>query len=213
MPDPRIGGLYVIIDPAHCRGRPPLDVARAAIAGGASVIQWRDKLRDKGPQAPDARALAGLCRERSVPFIVNDHADLALIVGADGVHLGQSDLPVEAVRTIAADRLMIGASTNNAAEAQHAVAHGADYVAVGAIFPTGTKAVTRPADTDRIAVVKAAVTVPVIAIGGINAENIASVAAAGADGAAVISAVCAAEDPEAAARELQSIFQRWRRGE
>jgi thiamine-phosphate pyrophosphorylase len=197
-----IHGLYVIIDPHACAGRNPLDVARLALEGGATVVQWRDKVRDKGEQLDDASALAALCGEARVPLIVNDHADLAIACGADGVHLGQRDLPITAVRPIAGDRFIIGVSTNNAEEARKAEAAGADYVAVGAIFATGSKGNTRPADLGRIRAVKAAVDVPVVAIGGINASNIRSVIDAGADAAAVISAVCGAEDPRAAARQL-----------
>ena len=140
-------------------------------------------------------------------FIVNDHVDLALACGADGVHLGQHDLPIDAARPIAGAGMIIGVSTNNADEARAAEAAGADYVAVGAIFGTASKGNTRPADLQRIRDVKAAVRVPVVAIGGINASNIREVVDAGADAAAVISAVCAADDPQAAARELAAAFQ------
>ena len=206
MTDNRIRGLYVIIDPAACRGRRPVDVARAAIEGGARVVQWRDKLRDKGDQFDDARAIAALCRAHDVLFVVNDHVDLAIAVGAGGVHLGQHDLPLAAVRPIAGALMIIGVSTNNAGEAHAAEAAGAGYVAVGAIFPTSTKEVTRPASLDRIREVKAAVRIPVVAIGGITVENVVSVVAAGADAAAVISAVCAADDPRAAAARLAAAF-------
>ena len=203
----RLHGLYVIIDPDACGARPAVDVARLAIEGGAAALQWRDKRRDKGDQLTDARKVAALCRAAGVPLIVNDHADLALAAGADGVHLGQHDLPIDAVRPFAGAAMIIGVSTNNAAEARAAEAAGADYVAVGAIFPTQTKGNTRPANTERIREVKAAVRVPVVAIGGINASNIAQVVEAGADAAAVISAVCAADDPRAAARELAAAFR------
>ncbi len=203
----RVGGLYVIVDPAACGGRGAIETARLALEGGASVIQWRDKLRDKGDQLGDARAIAALCAERGVEFVVNDHVDLALAVHADGVHLGQRDLPIEAVRPIVGARMIIGVSTNNAEEARAAEAASADYVAVGAIFATRSKDVTRPADLQRLRDVKAAVRVPVVAIGGIDASNIRSVAEAGADAAAVISAVCGVADPRAAAAELAAAFR------
>ena len=201
-----ISGLYVIIDPDACRRRSPVDVARMALEGGASILQWRDKRRDKGDQLADARAIAALCGEYGAIFIANDYPDLALEAGADGVHLGQDDLPIEAVRPMVGDAMIIGVSTNNADEARRAEAAGADYVAVGAIFPTSSKDVTRAASVERLREVKAAVRVPVVAIGGINASNIASVVAAGADAAAVISAVCGADDPRAAAAELAAAF-------
>ena len=200
-----IRGLYVIIDPDACGGRDAREVARLALEGGARVLQWRDKRRDKGEQLADARAIRALCRERSVTFIVNDHADVAVAVDADGVHLGQNDLPIEAVRPIVGERV-IGVSTNNADEARAAEAAGADYIAVGSIFATRSKEVTRPASLDRLREVKAAVRVPVVAIGGIDASNIASVVDAGADAAAVISAVCGAGDVRASAAELVRAF-------
>jgi thiamine-phosphate diphosphorylase len=202
----RIAGLYVIIDPDACAERGTVETARLALEGGAAVLQWRDKRRDKGVQLADARAIAALSGEHGALLIVNDHADLALATGADGVHLGQNDLPIDAVRAIVGRDFIIGASTNNADEATHAEAAGADYVAVGAIFPTVSKDVTRPANLDRIREVKAAVRLPVVAIGGINASNIASVVEAGADAAAVISAVCAAADPRTAAATLAAAF-------
>lgn len=201
-----IAGLYVIIDPPGCRGRSPSDIARAALEGGATIIQWRDKRRDPNEQLADARAIVELCREYGAISIVNDYPDLAQASGADGVHLGQDDASIETVRPIVGDAMLIGISTNNADEARRAEAAGAGYVAIGAIFPTSSKEVTRAASLARIREVKAALHVPVVAIGGINASNIASVIAAGADAAAVISAVCAADDPRAAAAELAAAF-------
>ena len=203
-----MSGLYVIIDPDACRGRSPVEIARMALAGGASIVQWRDKRRDATTQLADARAIVALCRQYGAIFIANDYPDLAIASGADGVHLGQQDLPIDAVRPIVGDAMIIGVSTNNADEARRAAAAGANYIAVGAIFPTLSKDVTRAASIDRLREVKAAVRVPVVAIGGINASNIAGVVEAGADAAAVISAVCGADDPQAAAAELAAAFGR-----
>lgn len=203
----RIRGLYVIIDPEACLGRPAVEVARLALEGGASVIQWRDKRRDKGEQLDDARRIRDLCRERGVPFIANDHADLAWALGADGVHVGQRDLPAAIVRAMLPNAI-VGVSTNNPEEARAAVAAGATYVAVGSVFPTRSKETTRPADPGRVREVRDAVDVPVVAIGGIDASNVDLVIAAGADAAAVISAVCGADDPKEAAKALASRFAR-----
>jgi thiamine-phosphate pyrophosphorylase len=159
----------------------------------------RDKSREKGLQLPLAEALADLCRDAGIPFIVNDHVDL--------VHAGQRDLPVTVVRRIMGERAIIGASTNNADEARQAEADGADYVSVGRLYETGSKSDTRPATTDTIRAVKAAVSLPVCAIGGINETNIDEVIAAGADMAAVISAVCAAADAKEATRQLAGRFR------
>jgi thiamine-phosphate pyrophosphorylase len=205
-----IGGLYVIIDPAACRGRHPVEVGRAALAGGASMLQWRDKVRDKGEQLPDARALYQACVEHDAVFVVNDHADLALVLagggsarqGVIGVHVGQKDLPVVEVRRIVPSHFVVGVSTNMPDEAVEAERRGASYVAVGDVFGTSTKTGTRPASPARVSEIVAAVSLPVIGIGGINKENVAEVIAAGARGVAVISAVCSADDPEVAAREL-----------
>ncbi len=208
MADERIRGLYVIIDPDACRGRDPVDVARLALAGGASMIQWRDKRREKGAQLAEAKALRSLCNEHNALYIVNDHVDLALGVAADGVHVGQGDLPVDVVRRLVPASFAVGASTNNVDEARAAEAAGASYIAVGSIFPTASKEPerTRAATPERLREVKAAVAVPVVAIGGIDSSNIDEVLAAGADAVAVISAVCGAEDVRAAAEELVGAF-------
>lgn len=206
----RIRGLYVIIDPDACSGRDPIDIARLALEGGAALLQWRDKRRDKGEQLPKARGIRELCRAHNALFIANDHVDLALVLEADGVHLGQQDLPVETVRPLVPPGFIVGVSTNNADEARCAQTAGASYVAVGAIFPTASKAPerTRPASLERLREVKAAVDLPVVAIGGITAANVDQVLEAGADAIAVISAVCAADDVRAAARELAERFDR-----
>ncbi len=204
MAHERIRGLYVIIDPDGCAGRDPLVVARLALEGGAMMIQWRDKRREKGAQLMEARALRDLCNEHDALYIVNDHVDLALAVGADGVHVGQGDLPVDVVRGLVPESFVVGVSTNNVDEARAAEAAGASYSAVGSIFPTASKGAgrTRDASPDRLREVKAAVGGPVVGIGGIDTSNISEVLAAGADAVAVISAVCGAEDPRAAAKEL-----------
>jgi len=202
----QLRGLYVIIDPAVAPARDEIEIARAALDGGARLIQLRDKTRQIGLQLPVAEALQALCRERGALFIVNDHVDLALAAGADGVHVGQKDLPVAIVRRIVPREMLIGCSTNNAEEARRAEADGADYVSVGRLFPTGSKDDTRPATTDTLRAVKAAVSLPVCAIGGINESNIDDVLAAGADMAAVIAAVIAAPDIAEAARRLAERF-------
>ena len=206
----KIGGLYVLIDPDACLGRDPVAVGRAALAGGARMLQWRDKRRDKGEQLAQARALYLFCQEHDAVFVANDHADLALVLASDGVpplgaigvHVGQKDLPLADVRAIVPPYFVLGVSTNYPDEARAAERDGASYVAVGDIFGTSAKEGTRPASPQRLAQVKAAVRLPVIGIGGITKDNVAEVMAAGADGVAVISAVCGAADPEAAAREL-----------
>jgi thiamine-phosphate diphosphorylase len=203
----RLRGLYVIVDPdAGAAGR-ELEIARAALEGGARLLQLRDKTREKGLQLPIAREMARLCREHGALFIVNDHVDLALACGADGVHVGQKDLPVAAVRRLIPPDFVVGCSTNNVEEARAAQADGASYVSVGRLFPTASKRDTRPATLDTLRAVKAAVQVPVCAIGGIDESNIEEVLAAGADMVAVIAAVVGAPDPREAARRLASRFR------
>jgi thiamine-phosphate pyrophosphorylase len=202
----RLRGLYVIIDPDVATGRDVVEVARQALAGGARLIQLRDKRREKGIQLPMARALRSLCQEHGALFIMNDHVDLALAVEAHGVHVGQKDLPVGVVRRLVPREMIVGCSTNNPEEASQAEADGADYVSVGRLFPTGSKSDTRPATTETLRAVKAAVSLPVCAIGGISESNIDEVVAAGADMAAIIAAVVAAPDVQEATRRLAGRF-------
>jgi thiamine-phosphate pyrophosphorylase len=152
-----------------------------------------------------ARRLKEVCAQAGVPLIINDHLDLALAAEADGVHVGQKDLPVSVVRRLM-PAAIIGCSTNNVEEALRAQAEGASYVSVGRLFPTDSKADTRPATLETLRAVKQAVRIPVAAIGGISEENIDAVLAAGADLIAVIGAVVAAPDVREAARRLASHF-------
>jgi thiamine-phosphate pyrophosphorylase len=204
-------GLYVIIDPEVAGDRSEEEIARQAIDGGARLVQLRDKQREKGLQLPVAQRLREICARADVPLIINDHLDLALAVEADGVHVGQKDLPVSIVRRLMPEAI-IGCSANNIEEALRAQADGASYVSVGRLFPTGSKADTRPATPDTLRAVKEAVDIPVAAIGGINEENIDAVLEAGADLVAVIGAVVAAPDVREASRRLaERINQHWRR--
>ncbi len=203
----KLRGLYVIIDPEVAADRNEVEVARQALAGGARLIQLRDKVREKGFQLPVARELRRLVEEAGALFVVNDHVDLALAAEAHGVHVGQKDLPVSLVRRLAPREMIVGCSTNNPEEARQAEAEGADYVSVGRLFPTGSKQDTRPATTETLRAVKAAVSVPVCAIGGISEANIDEVKAAGADMAAVIAAVIAAPDVRDAAQRLARRFE------
>jgi thiamine-phosphate pyrophosphorylase len=202
----RLRGLYVIIDPESARGRDEARIAAEAIQGGARLIQLRDKTREKGLQLPIARGIRAACREGGALFFINDHVDLALAVDADGVHLGQKDLPLTVVRHIVPSRMLIGCSTNNPDEARQAEKQGADYVSVGRLFPTGSKQDTRPATLETLRAVKGAVSIPVCAIGGIDESNIDAVIDAGADMVSVIAAVTAAEDVLDAARRLSRRF-------
>jgi thiamine-phosphate pyrophosphorylase len=201
--DPR---LYVILDRTAARGRELEAVLQAALAGGCRLFQLREKEWPSGRLLPVAERLRALCREAGATFIVNDRVDLALAVGADGVHLGQDDLPPAAARPLLRPGMLLGLSTHSAAQAWAAQAAGADYVAVGAIFPTGTKPDFQLVGPELLRKLRGEIRVPMIGIGGITHANVAEVIRAGADGVAVISAVCAAPDPEAATRRFLDLI-------
>jgi thiamine-phosphate pyrophosphorylase len=202
----KVKGLYPIIDTQSLKGRSPLEVAGEIIRGGAKVIQLRDKTTKKKDLLPIAQALSDLCKANGALFIMNDTLDIALAVGADGLHIGQEDLSVATARKLAPLDMIIGCSVFNAEQARQAVADGADYVAVGAIFPTPSKD-TVVLGLEPLRQVKQAVAVPVVAIGGINLNNLTEVRRAGADSIAVIGAVLGAASPEKAARELINKFE------
>ena len=203
-----VRGVYLILDPKLTGGRPELQVAEAALKGGVTLIQWRDKEREKGLQLPIVRELRLLCERYGALLVQNDHPDLAVAAGAHGVHVGQKDLPLAEVRRLISIDCIIGTSNATVAEAQASDAGGADYLAVGAIYATSSKDNTRPAGLETLAKVRAVTQRPIVAIGGINAGNIEPVLVAGADAVAVISAIGMAPDPEAAARELARKFPR-----
>ncbi len=201
----RIRGLYVIIDPEVTGGRDPMEIARAAISGGARMLQLRDKLRDKGEQLPLGLALRDLCTANDALLIINDHADLAAALGPDhvGLHVGQTDLPVAEARKILAPGQVLGRSNREIDLIIESQEMGADHVAFGAMYTTTTKQVTRaPQGPERLKQARAAANVPLVAIGGITAGNVAPVVEAGADAICVTAAVGSAPEPEAAAAAL-----------
>ncbi|PSQ05966.1 thiamine phosphate synthase [Halobacteriales archaeon QS_5_68_33] len=195
-------------------GRSTRAVVEAAIAGGVDVVQLREKDRSARERYHLGRKLRGLTREAGVTFVVNDRADIAQAVEADGVHLGDDDLPVPAAREILDEDAVVGRSVSFVDDAVAAERAGADYLGVGAVYATGSK---DDIDDDehrigpeRVGDIAAAVDIPVVGIGGITAENAGPVAAAGADGVAVITAITRADDPETATRELAAVVERAR---
>ncbi len=203
-----VRGLYVIIDPLVTGGRDPLEVAQAAVRGGARMLQLRDKDRDKGESLPLASALQQLCQESGASLIINDHADVAVIVGSAGLHVGQTDLPVAEARKVLAHNQVVGRSNHEIEELPESEEMGADHVAFGPIYPTGTKDVGYdPQGIKRLLLAREASKTPLVAIGGINAENAAPVIEAGADAICVTAAVGAALEPEAAAARLVKVIE------
>jgi thiamine-phosphate pyrophosphorylase len=194
--------LYVILDRAAARGRDLEAILDGALGGGCRMIQLREKEWPSGRLLPLAERLRERCRRAGATFIVNDRVDLALAVAADGVHLGQDDLPPRAARPLLEPGMILGRSTHSLAQAREARDEGAGYIAVGSMFPTATKPDFQLVGPELIRKLRGEIRVPLIGIGGITLDNVADVIRAGADGVAVISAVCGAVDPVAATRRL-----------
>jgi thiamine-phosphate pyrophosphorylase len=195
-------GLYVIIDTQALQDRNYIEVAGQAIRSGTKTIQLRDKLLNKKELLPIAQQLRNLCADKGALFIVNNYLDLALATDADGLHLGQKDLPTEVARQLLPIDKILGCSTTSANQAIAAESGGADYIAVGSIFPTQSKETAKVIGLEGLRQIRQAVTLPLVAIGGINKDSITEVMAAGADSVAVIRAVLQAESPEEAARQI-----------
>ncbi len=205
----RVRGLYVIVDPEVTGGRDPIDVAAAAVRGGARMLQLRDKLRDKGESLPLARDLQALCAANDALLIVNDHLDLAVAVGSGGAHVGQTDLPVDEARRVLAPQQVLGRSNREFDQLAQSQEMGADHLAFGPIYQTVTKSIVRrPQGPERLKRAREIARLPLVAIGGINAENVGPVVDAGADAICVTAAVGAAPDPEAAANRLVEAIHR-----
>ena len=202
--------LYAILDRTASRGRDLVDVLDAAVAGGCRMVQLREKEWPSGRLLPLAERLRARCAAAGVTFIVNDRVDLALALGADGVHVGQDDLPARAARPLLRPGMILGVSTHDVAQARAAQADGADYVAVGSMFPTASKADFQLVGPDLIRKLRPEIRVPLVGIGGITHDNVHEVLAAGADGVAVIAAVGGAADPRAAAERFLALIRRAR---
>ena len=198
----RLPGLYFILDMQALKGRSYMEVASQAIRGGAKTIQLRDKLQSKKELLPIAQQLRSLCAEHNVLFIVNDYLDLTLATDADGLHLGQDDLPISTTRKLLPIDKILGRSTHTIDQAIAAQSDGADYIAVGSIYPTTSKEITTVVGLEGLSQIRKAVTLPLVAIGGITKDNATEVMNAGADSIAVISAILQAEDVEEATRQI-----------
>jgi thiamine-phosphate diphosphorylase len=201
-----IGGLVLIVDQDLLRVTPD-EAMMLALSVGVRSFQYRNKQGTRKKIYETSLQLARLAREVGAQFIVNDHVDIAAAVDADGVHLGQDDLPIECARKLLDNEKIIGISTHSIEQAQAAQAAGADYIGFGSVFGTSTKVVDFIQGIDTLAMIKKRVSIPVIAIGGINHANIRDVMQTGTDGAAVISAVLSAADIKLAAGEMLRIIQ------
>ncbi len=203
----QISGLYLIIDTAALKGRSHAEVAAQAIKGGVSIIQLRDKMLSKRELLPVARELRKLCASANVLFIINDYLDLALATDADGLHLGQHDLPVEIARRLLPADKILGCSTTSVEQAKAAQNGGADYIAIGAMYPTSNKETAQVVGLTRLKEVRRVTELPIVAIGGITGDNIQDIIAGGANAVAVINAILSTEDIVAAVRKMAGVFQ------
>jgi thiamine-phosphate pyrophosphorylase len=198
----RISGVYVILDRQFLAGRDELDLAKQIIEGGARVIQLRDKQSKKGELLLVAQKIRELCSQADVLFMINDYLDLAMAVNADGLHVGQEDLPLSLIRRELPIDKIVGCSVKTLSQAKKSQTEGADYIAVGSLFPTTTKREATVVGVDMLKELKRTVSTAVVAIGGINQSNVDEVVAAGADAVAVISAVLSKKDVKRAVQRL-----------
>ena len=197
--------LYAVTDRAWVGRQTLCQQVEAALQGGVTCVQLREKHLDRDAFLAEARQICALCRRYGVPFIVNDDLDVALACGADGIHVGQDDMPAAEVRRRAGRRLIVGVSAHTPEEARLAEAAGADYLGAGAVFGSATKTDASLLTPAGLQAVCAAVHIPVVAIGGVNAGNILQLQGSGAAGAAVVSGIFGAPDITAACRALRAL--------
>lgn len=199
--------LYLVTDTDICPRERLLDVVEAAIQGGVTLVQLREKAISSRGFYEEALALKQLTDRYGVPLIINDRLDIMLAVDAAGLHIGQSDIPAEASRRIMGPDKLLGLSAGTVQQARDAKAAGADYIGVGAVFPTATKKDAVWIGKETLQEIKAAAALPVVGIGGIHAGNISQIYGSGIDGVAVVSAVMGSADPKAAAEALKEMVK------
>ncbi len=199
--------IYLVTDDGCLQGRALIDCVRKALDGGVTLVQYRAKTASSAEMYAEALQLKALCDSFNVPLIINDRLDIAMAVGAAGVHLGQDDLPCAAARKILGEDYLIGVSAHNPAEAKAALQSGADYLGCGAVFGTATKADVKKLGTDGLAAICKAKGLPVVGIGGVTADNYREVRAAGADGAAIVSGILAQPDIRATVETIAKVSE------
>lgn len=201
--------LYLVTDRLLSQGRSTRQIVEAAVAGGVSCVQLREKQCGTREFIDQARSIRRMLKEKNIPLIINDRVDVALAAEADGVHLGQQDMPIDLARKISSGSLLIGISAESVEDAVRAEQDGADYIGISPVFSTPTKTDTGPPlGLAGVREIRDLVKIPLVGIGGINHNNGASVIAAGADGIAVVSAIVSAADPAAAAEQLRDMVDR-----
>ena len=198
--------LYLVTDRELMVAESIEECIEQAILGGCTVVQLREKTASSNDFFQTALRAREITTRLNIPLFINDRADIALAVDADGLHIGQDDLPYEAARRIVGQNKIVGISAHNVIEAKMAVEMGADYIGVGAMFATGTKADASPTSIDELRRIRAAVKIPIVAIGGINKNNVSLLRDTGIDGIAVVSAIVAEQDATSAAQELKLLF-------
>lgn len=199
--------IYLVTDDGCLQGRALIDCVREALEGGVTLVQYRAKTASSAEMYAEALQLKALCDSFNVPLIINDRLDIAMAVGAAGVHLGQDDLPCAAARKILGEDYIIGVSAHNPAEAKAALQSGADYLGCGAVFGTATKADVKKLGTEGLTAICREKGLPVVGIGGVTADNYREVRAAGADGAAIVSGILAQPDISVTVRAIAKVSQ------
>ena len=199
--------LYAVTDRAWVGGQTLYQQVESALKGGVTCVQLREKELDEEAFLKEAFELHDLCKKYNVPFFINDNVDIAIRCHAEGIHVGQDDMAAAQVRQRVGDGVMIGVSAHTVQEALDAVAHGADYLGVGAVFATHTKTDVSEMPRQTLLDICNAVDVPVVAIGGIHKENLLRLKGTGVNGVALVSAIFGAEDIEAECRELKALAE------
>lgn len=199
--------LYAVTDRSWLRGQTLFEQVEQALIGGATLVQLREKELDEDTFLREAVDMAKLCHRYGVPLLINDNVEIARRSGADGVHVGQEDMEAAAVRSILGSDMIVGVTAKTAGQALRAQEAGADYLGSGAVFGSSTKLNAKPMTRELLKSICNAVSIPVVAIGGINRENILDLAGTDIDGVAVVSGIFAAADIEAECRHLRSIVQ------